>query len=425
MTIHVVQIGETIYTIADKYGVSADRLIIENGIEDPGRLVVGEAIVILYPEMMHTIQEGDTISGIADKYGVTIFQILRNNPYLSDREYIFPGETIVISYKENKKEIIETNGFAYPFIDKNILRRTLPFLTYLTVYKYEITAEGDIDDIDDTEIIQMAKIYNVAPVMMLTVLSQNMEDEINMIHSILSSKEKQERIFHNILRILQTKGYCGVSINTSYILPADRDVYEDLVIKFTKTLSNAGYKIYNTYNIHVFNLLTGTIFIQFDNYKLYQAVDGVTLIRYIFGYSKGLPLGTISMDTLRRFGKYLEKSMPTKKINIGLPVIGHIWKLPYEPVSSKGMAVSYDSALEIAFDYNADIQYDETTNTAYFQYISDNDYIVRFWDARSIDSFVKFVTEFGLNGISIWNIMNWFPQLWLVINSQYEINKLL
>lgn len=307
----------------------------------------------------------------------------------------------------------------------NILRRTLPFLTYLTVYKYEITAEGEINDIDDTKIIQMAKIYSVEPVMMLTVLSQNMEEEINVIHSILSSEEKQERIFNNILRILQTKGYCGVSINTSYIPPADRDLYRDLIIKFTDTLSNAGYKVYNTFSIHVFNLLTGTIFIEFDDYKLSQAVDGVTLIRYIFGYSEGLPLGTISMDTLRRFGEYLVRSMSAEKINIGLPVIGYMWKFPYNPASSRGMAVSYDSALNIAFDNNAKIQYDETTNTAYFQYISDNDYVVRFWDARSIDSFVRLVPEFGLNGTSIWNIMNWFPQLWLVINSQYEIHKLL
>ncbi len=424
MTIHVVRSGETIDTIAEKYGLSSDRLIIENGIEDPARLVVGEAIVILHPMTIHTIRKGDTLEGIADRYGVTVFQILRNNPYLSDRKYIYPGETIVISYKENKIRGIETNGFAYPFIDMNILQRTLPFLTYLTVYKYEITAEGNINDIEDTKIIQIAKMYHVVPVMMITVRSQDIEEEVSVIHSILSSEEKQERIFNHILRILQTKGYCGVSINTSYILPADRNLYEELVIKFADALTNAGYKVYNTFSINIFNLLTGTIY-DFNYNNLYEAVDGVTIIRYLFGYSQGLPLGTISMDTLRRFGEYLVASMSAEKLNIGLPVIGYIWKFPYDPASSKGMAVSYDSALNIAFNNNAEIQYDETTNTAYFQYISDNDYVVRFWDARSIESFVKFVSDFGLNGTSVWNIMNWFPQLWMIINSQYEIHKLL
>ena len=97
MTIHVVQKGDTINSIADQYGVSVDRLILENGINDPDILVVGEALVILYPEITYTIREGDTLDGIADRYGITIFQLLRNNPYLSDREYIYPGEIIVIS----------------------------------------------------------------------------------------------------------------------------------------------------------------------------------------------------------------------------------------------------------------------------------------------------------------------------------------
>ena len=77
MTIHIVQSGETIYSIADRYGVSVDRLILDNGILNPSRLVVGETIVILRPEMSYTIQEGDTLASIADKHEVTVFQIGR------------------------------------------------------------------------------------------------------------------------------------------------------------------------------------------------------------------------------------------------------------------------------------------------------------------------------------------------------------
>lgn len=29
------------------------------------------------------------------------------------------------------------------------------------------------------------------------------------------------------------------------------------------------------------------------------------------------------------------------------------------------------------------------------------------------------------SGVGIWNIMFYFPQMWLVINSQYEIEKVL
>ena len=112
MIIHVIQHGETIASIAGSYGVSAERIILDNGISDPDSLVVGESIVILFPEIIYIIKEGDTLDSIAESYGTTVIQLLRNNPYLSDREYIYPGEEIVIRYRENKMHSITTNGFA-------------------------------------------------------------------------------------------------------------------------------------------------------------------------------------------------------------------------------------------------------------------------------------------------------------------------
>jgi len=425
MTIHVVQKGETINSIADQYGVSSERLMLENGLTPPISLAVGETIVILYPDITYVIQQGDTLDGIADKYKVTIFQLLRNNPYLSDREYIYPGEMIVISYKGDKIRSIAINSYVFPFVDMNVLKKTLPFLTYLTIYSYEVTAEGEINDIDDSEIIETAKAYGVAPIMMLTSLSKSKTEEINVMHSILSSKEIQEQFFKNLLIILQKKGYAGVSINTPYILPTDRSLYENLVIKFAKMLSKAGYKVFDTLSIRVFQLLSGTIFSGIDYSKISQEFDGITLISYSFGYSEGIPPGTTSMDVFRRFIKSTMRVIPPEKIYNGVPVIGYIWNFPYIPNESKGMAITYDSAIQIAIENNAEIQYDEITNSAYFKYISGDEFIVQFWDARSIDAFVKMVPELGLKGISIWNIMNWFPQMWLVINSQYDIDKVL
>jgi len=423
MTIHVVQKGETINSIADKYGVSVERLALENGMAPPFRLAVGETIVILHPEIIYTIQEGDTLVSIADKYKVTIFQLLRNNPYLSDREYIYPGETIVISYEGDKIRTISVNSYAYPFIDMNILKKTLPFLTYLTIYSYEVTAEGEINDIDDTAIVKMTKAYGVAPIMMLAALSKNLEEEINVLHLILSNKENQDRLFNNLLHILKAKGYSGVSFNTPYIQPSDRGIYEDLVTRFAGYLSKEGYKVFITFKIRVFQLLTATIFPEVDYAKLAKEVDGITLISYTYGYSEGIPPGTTSMDTYKRFIDHSVRLIPPEKIYTEVPVIGYVWKFPYIPNVSMGMSVSYDSAIEIAIENNAEIQFDEITNSAYFQYILGDELLVRFWDARSIDRFIKFVPEFGLNGISIWNIMNWFPQMWLVINSQYDIDK--
>jgi spore germination protein len=425
MLIHVVQNGETMNSIADKYGVSADRLMIENGRMDSDRLVVGETIVILYPDITYTIQEGDTLDGIADRFEITVYQLLRNNPYLSDREFIYPGETIVISYEGNKIRAIATNGYAYPFIAMDVLRKTLPFLTYLTILGYKVTAKGEINDIEDTEIIRITSEYGTEPVMMLEALSQNMEEEINVIHLLLSSVELQNKLIDNILSILKTKGYGGVNISTPYLIPMDRSLYLDFFTKFADRLSKEGYKVYVSFSMRIFQLLNGTIFTGLEYTKLAQEADRITLITYVFGYSEGIPQGTLSMDTFSRFLEYTTRLITPEKTDIGITVMGYVWSLPYIPGTSKGMAISYNAAIDIAGNNNVEIQFDEITNSAYFQYIVDNEYVVRFWDARSIDNFAKLVPEFGLYGISIWNIMNWFPQMWLVINSQYDIDKVM
>ena len=90
MTIHVVQQGDTINSIADFYRVPVNRIIIDNELKNPERLVLGESIVITFPETTYIVQDGDTLLEIANKSGISVIQLLRNNPFLSDREYIIP-----------------------------------------------------------------------------------------------------------------------------------------------------------------------------------------------------------------------------------------------------------------------------------------------------------------------------------------------
>lgn len=127
MVIHVVQSGETIDSISEYYNIPVNRLILENGITNPDNLAIGQTIVIVQPETLHTVQAGDTLESIAQQYGVLPMELLRNNPYLSDREYIYAGETIVIKYQTNKSRTIATSGYTFSYIDKTVLKKTLPF----------------------------------------------------------------------------------------------------------------------------------------------------------------------------------------------------------------------------------------------------------------------------------------------------------
>ncbi len=169
MVIHVVQPDETIYSISDYYQIPVDRLILENGITNPGNLAVGQTIVIIQPETIHAVKAGDTLESIAEQYNVSPMELLRNNPYLSDRVSMYAGETIVISYQTNKLRTVATNGYTFPYIDKSVLIKTLPFLTYLSIFSYRVTKEGEIVPYaEDTELVNLAKTYGAAPLLFVS-----------------------------------------------------------------------------------------------------------------------------------------------------------------------------------------------------------------------------------------------------------------
>ncbi|HCD42715.1 MAG TPA: peptidoglycan-binding protein, partial [Lachnoclostridium sp.] len=71
MIIHVVQPGETIYSISEYYKIPVNRLILENGITNPDNLAIGQTIVIVQPETLYTVQAGDSLESIAEQHGVS------------------------------------------------------------------------------------------------------------------------------------------------------------------------------------------------------------------------------------------------------------------------------------------------------------------------------------------------------------------
>ena len=122
MDIHVVQPGDTMYRLAQQYGVPMERLLQDNQLENPSQLVVGQTIVVQYPELTHTVRAGDSLYSIAQMHNTTAAQLLRNNPALQGRDLIYPGQTIVVKFASKPRGSLTANAYAYPSIDREIGR---------------------------------------------------------------------------------------------------------------------------------------------------------------------------------------------------------------------------------------------------------------------------------------------------------------
>lgn len=104
--IHVVQKGETLWTIARQHGISVDELVRLNELSDPNRIVVGQKLVIREGEArVHIVQKGETLTSIAKMYGLSVQELLALND-LANPNLLQIGQQIVVSPKVQRTHVV-------------------------------------------------------------------------------------------------------------------------------------------------------------------------------------------------------------------------------------------------------------------------------------------------------------------------------
>ncbi len=91
-TVHVLQRGETIFTLARRYSVTADELLRYNEITDPTRLPVGARIRI---PNTYVVRPGDYVYAIAQRLGVGWLTLLEVNG-LGRNDVVRPGDVLIV-----------------------------------------------------------------------------------------------------------------------------------------------------------------------------------------------------------------------------------------------------------------------------------------------------------------------------------------
>jgi spore coat assembly protein SafA len=102
---YTVQPGDTMFNLAQRFGISLDALIAANPqVVDPDRIFVGQELCIPTVEeapppctgFLYTVQPGDTMFEIARRFGVSLSDLIAANPQIPDPNRIFPGQRICI-----------------------------------------------------------------------------------------------------------------------------------------------------------------------------------------------------------------------------------------------------------------------------------------------------------------------------------------
>jgi len=425
LVIHTVRQGDSIYSIANRYDVPMQKIIADNRLENPERLVVGQTIVVLSDTTNHIVEPGESLYSIARQYGVTVSGILRINPDITNPSRLEVGQVIVIPVPSKKLGTIEVNGYAFPNINRTTLADTLPHLTYISIFSYQVRPDGSLAPIEDTSIIQTARQQKVAPLMVITNIKEGGSFDSDLANTILTNEQVQNTLFDNIIKTLG-KGYYGLDIDFEYLYPRDRENYNRFIKRAVDTLHPLGYTVTTALAPKTSTGQIGLLYEAHD-YAFHGAtVDHVVIMTYEWGFTYSEARAVAPINLVEEVIQYAVSVIPSKKILMGIPNYGYNWTLPFVQ-GSAAQSLSHTAAVNLAASVNARIEFDTTAQSPYFRYYdsSRRQHEVWFEDARSIEAKLKLVDQYNLGGVSYWTINSFFPQNWLVLESMYDVKKVL
>ncbi|MFZ0369729.1 MAG: glycoside hydrolase family 18 protein [Halobacillus sp.] len=427
MQIHVVQSGESVFSIANLYDSTPNAIIDANELETPGDLVVGQAIVVPIVGQFYFVQPGDSLYSIARRFGTTAEELARVNN-LQVTQTLQPGFRLYIP--EQPPVNTSANAYIEPFGGEvsdtlqSSAENRAPLLSYLAPFSYEIQPDGSLKAPPLDNFKAIADNNDASLMMVVTNLAEDgFSAELG--RTILTNEDLQNTLLDNIIQTTREIGFRDVHFDMEFLPPELKENYNQFLRKAKERLSAEGLLISTALAPKTSADQEG-LWYEAHDYKAHgEIVDFVVLMTYEWGYSGGPPRAVSPIGPVTEVVDYALTEMPADKILLGQNLYGYDWTLPYEPGGEFAKAVSPQRAIQIARENNVNISYDKEEQAPFFTYTdaSGSEHEVWFEDARSIQQKFDLIKNRGLRGISYWKLGLSFPQNWLLLSSQFNVEK--
>lgn len=378
MKLYIVRPGDSLFTIARRFGTTVEALAYDNQIADPNRLAVGRALVI-----------GD------DTPGGSL------------------GRT-------------EAAGYTYPNISRSTLAETLPYLTYLIPFTYTMDKSGNLTPSGGEDLNSAAYAQGVAPLMSIANLKEEGGFSSDIAHAVLTDQTAQDTLIREIVTAINRYSYYGVVLDLEYVYSFDRESYNQFTRRLASVLHRLGAIIGVALAPKVSADQSGLLYEAHDYRAQGEAADFIYLMTYEWGYMYGPPQAISPVNQVRRVLDYAITEIPPGKIMMGMSNYAYNWTLPWRKGTAARL-ISNATAANLAATQRVEIQYDETAQAPWFQY-RDNAgalHVVWFEDPRSIRARLRLIPEYGLRGIFWWNINQLFRPGYLMYESLFDTVKVL
>lgn len=410
MFIHIVQPGESLFSISGRYDSSMDQIRGTNGLAETN-IVPGQALLI--PLYVYTVQPGDTLITIARKSFVSLEQLSAANPSITPN-LLQPGMKLTIPRTNYLASIIGYYVVRTPELDRDLIRDFAPYSTAISIFEYHIAGNGDIaNTLNDLTAIQTIWSLRVRPIATITNLTPGGFSP-ELVHQVLNNPAARTNLVNNITYLVTNRGYGGVNIDFERVLAEDRDLYTGFLRELRDRLQPLG----RTLTVALPAKTSEEIpwLKGYDYGGIGSVVDFMFIMAYDFHHAGSEPGPVASLPDVRRTIEFAIRNVPRRKIILGVPLYGYDWVIPYRP-GSVAPAISNQSAMETAMRFQSPIQYSTEWESPFFRYTDQTGIRHEVWfeDVRSMGAKMLLIHEYGLQGIGAWQLtLGFTPGPWLI-----------
>ncbi|MGE6632418.1 glycosyl hydrolase family 18 protein [Bacillus sp. NPDC077027] len=425
--IYVVKRGDTLSEIALRFKTTVNEIVKTNEIQRPDRLVVGQTIVIPIRGQFYEVKQNDTLYLIGRRFNIPVQELARINR-------IQPEASLPVRFMlyipERPKRNINANAYIEPRgnqVSENLkqaAREASPYLTHLGAFSFQAKRDGTLQEPPLDSLPQIATQNRTVLTMVITNLEDDkFSDELGRI--LLTNQSVKTTFINEIVKVAKKYNFKDIHFDFEYLRPADRNAYIQFLRDAAARFKQEGWTISTALAPKTSSEQKGKWYEAHDYEAIGKIVNHVVLMTYEWGYSGGPPQAVSPIGPVRQVLEYALTVIPANKIVMGQNLYGYDWTLPYVPGGPFAKAISPQQAIVLAGDHNATILYDETAEAPYFRYtdLANKQHEVWFEDARSIQAKFNLIKELKLNGIAYWKLGLSFPQNWLLLSDQFNIEK--
>jgi spore germination protein len=420
--------GDSLFSIAQTYGTTAEEIATVNQLPNPNNLVVGQALVIPVWGRYYVVQPGDSLWSIGQRLGINYVTIAEMNGIDPNSPLIIGTYLFIPPAPKVPAEIlayVEPRGETISEVLINEVRNTGPYLTYLALFSFEANRDGTLTAPTIEPLPTIATEANTSIAMVIT----NLEDyqfSSELARDIFQSEAVQNLLLDNIIQEARSIGNISDIHFDLERIPGDQRVaYNNFLRKAVERLHAEGFTVSTALAPKTRADQPGEWYEAHDYESHGEIVDFSLLMTYEWGYSGGPPMAVSPINEVEKVVNFALSVMPAEKIMLGQNLYGYDWTLPFVQGGEYATAVSPQRAIELASRYNAVIQYDDTAQAPYFNYVDEEgrSHVVWFEDARSIQAKFDMIKRLGLRGIGYWKLGLPFPQNWVLIDANFDVEK--